>query len=77
MITIDSFLIEIKVDRILISCSSSLSLDELLAEMQEMNVGLIHNVEIVKQRNNIIIKSINRNWHLLKILLDDIENCII
>lgn len=77
MIIIDSFLIEIKVDRILISCSSSLSLDELLAEMQEMNVGLIHNVEIVKQRGNIVVKSINRNWHILKMLIDDIESCII
>lgn len=77
MITIDSFLIEIKVDRILISCSSSERLDELLVEMQEMGLTYIHNVEIYKQRGNIVVKGVNRQWHILKLLIDDIESCII
>lgn len=76
MITIDNVLIEIKVDRLLVS-SSSESLDFLLVEMQEMGLTYIHNVEIYKQRGNIVVKGINRNWHALKLLLDDIESCII
>ena len=77
MIQIDNFLIEVKVDRILISSSSIENLENLLVEMQEMNISTIHNVEICKQRGNIIIKNINRNWHSLKMLIDDIESCII
>ena len=76
MITIDNVLIEVKVDRLLVS-SSSESLDHILAEMQKMNIAIIHNVEIVKQRDIIVVKNVNCNWHILKLLIDDIESCII
>lgn len=76
MITIDNVLIEVKVDRLLVS-SSSESLDHILTEMQEMNIAIIHNVEIVKQLDIIVVKNVNRNWHILKLLIDDIESCII
>lgn len=77
MIQIDNVLIEVKVDRVVLSSSDLERLVNILVEMQEMNIALIHNVKIANQRGNIVVKGINRQWHVLKMLLDDIESCII